>query len=77
MWGIKNKIKLQKEFDKITSKTRKLPSNLHDAIVCAENNMLVKNVLGEKVFNEYAAIKQHEWEDYQNTVTDWELKKYF
>lgn len=77
MWGIKNKIKLQNEFDKVTAKTKSLPSNLNDAIICAKNNMLIKSVLGEEIFNKYAEIKQHEWEAYQNTITDWELKKYF
>jgi len=37
---------------------------------------LMKEALGEHVFNKYLEVKKAEWKDFQRFVTDWELQKY-
>jgi glutamine synthetase len=53
-----------------------LPENLGEAIEEFKRSKLMKETLGEHVFNKYLEIKTTEWNEYQKTVTDWELKRY-
>lgn len=53
-----------------------LPSNLHQAIEEFENDPLMKETLGEHVFNSLIANKQLEWDNFRKTVTDYEIKHY-
>jgi glutamine synthetase len=53
-----------------------LPGSLNDAIELTEKSELVKEALGDHVFNAFIANKKAEWDDYRMNVTQWELKKY-
>ncbi|TYR77115.1 type I glutamate--ammonia ligase [Rossellomorea vietnamensis] len=57
-------------------KINNLPDNLESAIKLLEGNSLAKDKLGDHVFREFIALKKVEWEEYRNTVHDWELKRY-
>ncbi|MGM0847253.1 MAG: type I glutamate--ammonia ligase [Bacillota bacterium] len=57
-------------------KINNLPDNLESAIKLLEGNSLAKDILGDHVFREFIALKKAEWEEYRNTVHDWELKRY-
>jgi glutamine synthetase len=53
-----------------------LPANLGEAIEKFKKSKLMKEALGEHVFNKYFEVKTAEWTDFQRFVTDWELQKY-
>jgi len=55
---------------------RSLPDNLYAAIQEIENSELLRQALGEDVFNKFIANKKVEWDDYRSRVTDTELEKY-
>lgn len=53
-----------------------LPSNLGEAIEEMEKDEIVKNTLGEHVYNKYIELKKKEWLDYSRSVSEWEIKNY-
>lgn len=53
-----------------------LPANLGEAIEEFRKSKLMKETLGDHVFNKYLEIKTIEWNEFQRSVTDWELNKY-
>jgi glutamine synthetase len=53
-----------------------LPMNLLDAISLTENSPLVREALGDHVFESFIQNKKIEWEQYRIQVTEYELKKY-
>jgi len=42
-----------------------------------ENSKLVREALGDHVFNAFLTNKKIEWDDYSTRVSDYELKRYF
>jgi len=84
--GIKNKYELRAPTEKdvyllnaeekakegITS----LPGSLIEAIALTEESELVREALGDHVFNNFITSKKVEWDNYRVTVTEWELKAY-
>jgi len=53
-----------------------LPGSLGDDIAYAEKSELLRETLGEHVFNELIAIKKQEWDEYRVQVFPYELEKY-
>ena len=53
-----------------------LPDSLENAIRAAEKSELLKEVLGEHVFQKLIHNKQIEWDQYRVHVTDFEREKY-
>jgi len=53
-----------------------LPGSLIEAITLTENSRLVRDVLGNHIFNKFIESKKIEWDDYRTQVTEWELKEY-
>jgi glutamine synthetase len=53
-----------------------LPSDLHEAIEEMKKDKLVRAVLGEHVFGKYIEAKEHEWREYKNCVSRWEIENY-
>jgi glutamine synthetase len=53
-----------------------LPGSLADAIDLMEGSKLVRNTLGEHVFEWYVRNKRAEWLDYRSQVTEFELRRY-
>ena len=53
-----------------------LPESLGEAIGEFRRSRLMKEALGEHVFNKYLGIKTTEWNEFQKSVTDWELERY-
>jgi glutamine synthetase len=41
-----------------------------------KRSKLMKETLGEHVFNKYLETKTAEWSDFQKSITAWELKRY-
>ncbi|WP_026478543.1 type I glutamate--ammonia ligase [Alkaliphilus transvaalensis] len=84
--GIKNKIEPPPYFEGCTydldEKTRKekgiqrFPSSLEEALEEFENSQLMKDTLGEHVFNIYLNAKKQEWKEYHQQIHQWELDRY-
>ena len=55
---------------------KKLPDTLSEAIDEFENSNFVKEKLGAQIFDEYIGAKKIEWNEFNNAITDWEIKKY-
>ncbi len=53
-----------------------LPGSLDEAITLTEGSKLVREALGEHVFNSFIENKKKEWDEYRTQVTEYELKKY-
>ena len=53
-----------------------LPSNLLEALRITEDSELVRNALGDSVFNSFVENKKIDWERYRSQVTDYELSQY-
>jgi glutamine synthetase len=53
-----------------------LPADLGEAIEEFRKSRLIKETLGDHAFNKYLEIKTVEWNEFQRSVTDWELDKY-
>lgn len=84
--GIKNRIQPPSPYEKnvydLSEELRaeigidKLPESLMEAIICMKNSTLVKEVLGEHIFDKYIEAKTREWYDYKKYVTQWEYNQY-
>lgn len=55
---------------------RSLPDSLKHAIRDMTQDQLVRDTLGEHVYNKYVEHKLHEWYEYTTRVTPWELDRY-
>ena len=53
-----------------------LPSDLNEAILAMENSELVRETLGEHVFEYVLRNKRAEWDDYRRQVSAYELDRY-
>ncbi len=84
--GIRKKYKLPEPVEEnvysMTAEERKrrkidsLPPNLFTAIRMAEKSSLLRECMGEHLFNSLIENKKIEWDSYRTQVTDYELKKY-
>jgi glutamine synthetase len=55
---------------------KSLPNSLGEAIALAEESELLKDALGDHIFNSFIRNKKMEWEEYRATVTDYEISRY-
>ena len=53
-----------------------LPGNLNEALDELEKDDLVRETLGEHVFEHFLAAKREEWLDYIKHVSPWEVERY-
>ncbi len=53
-----------------------LPQNLGEAITALENDKVICEALGDKLAQEFIALKRMEWVDYSRHVSDWEVNRY-
>jgi glutamine synthetase len=84
--GIKNKYKLSEpandniyhmsEEERNKYGITSLPEDLLEAIKITEKSPLIRECLGEKLFEYFIRNKQAEWDEYKAQVTQYELNKY-
>lgn len=82
MRGIHDELELPEEssvsFDQLAeSGARRLPRDLGEAVEEFEKSDLMREVLGDHIFNYLLREKRAEWAEYSQTVTDWELRHYY
>jgi glutamine synthetase len=86
MAGIKNRyellpptekdVYLMNEVERKREGIKTLPGSLIEAIVLTEKSKLVREALGEHIFQNFMSSKKVEWDRYRVNVTEWELKEY-
>ena len=86
MDGVKNRkepmLPVEHNIYDMTEKERKrskidtLPGSLLEALQLMEKNDVVKNALGEHIFNEFLTAKYKEWDEFRTYVSQWELDRY-
>jgi len=54
-----------------------LPGNLGEAITEIEGSKLVREALGDHVYENWIQLKRKEWDEYRIQVNKWELDKYY
>ncbi len=64
------------EEERNKSGIKSLPEDLLEATKITENSKLVKECLGEKVFEYFIRNKKMEWDEYKAQVTQYEINKY-
>ncbi len=65
------------EAERLEYGIEELPTDLNEAIEKFESSKLMRNVLGDHIFENLIAFKKAEWDSYRISVTDYEIKKYF
>ncbi|MBN2504524.1 MAG: type I glutamate--ammonia ligase [Bacilli bacterium] len=53
-----------------------LPDNLKEAINLLQEDELLKEALGEHIFEKFIDLKTQEWDEFRTAVTEWEIKRY-
>ncbi len=84
--GIENKVTppepVEKNIYSLSEKEREkhgihhLPESLGHAIGLMQDSALLKEILGDHVFNNFLYVKRSQWEEYRTQVTQWEIEKY-
>jgi glutamine synthetase len=62
--------------DRAAAGIKSLPGSLNDALQLTENSPLVREALGDHVFEAFLVNKRKEWDMYRMNVTQWELERY-
>ena len=54
----------------------KLPTDLLDACMEMKKDTLLKDLVGDRVFDQYYESKIAAWKEYDSQVTNWEIESY-
>ncbi|MCD4750000.1 MAG: type I glutamate--ammonia ligase [Thermoanaerobaculales bacterium] len=57
-------------------KIKQLPGSLDEAIDFLEKDTLLRDALGDHIFDHFIFNKRREWADYIKEIHDWELERY-
>ncbi|MBI4884180.1 MAG: glutamine synthetase [Actinobacteria bacterium] len=80
LYGIKNKLELGAPFDGNgyeAPEIPRIPWNIVDAIGLWENSTIAREAFGDEVHHHILTMAKAEWEAFNHTVTDWELRRYW
>ena len=55
---------------------KSLPASLGEALALTEKSELVRETLGDHIFERFLKIKKQEWDEFRIQVTEYEIKKY-
>jgi glutamine synthetase len=55
---------------------KELPGTLGEALDELEKDAVVREALGDHVYNHFVDAKRAEWDEYRTQVSDWEVDKY-
>ncbi|MGH8704700.1 MAG: glutamine synthetase family protein [Burkholderiales bacterium] len=81
LWGIEKKMKLKDaplEGDAAkAARIPRLPRNLMHATENLRRSKVARELFGETFVDHFVRTREWEWRQFQDAVTDWELKRYF
>ena len=77
MDGIERKLDLppKAEADQV-DKRAGLPESIKEAIDAYQADPLIRDVLGDTIYNGYLDDKLNEWREFRSVVTNWEINRY-
>jgi glutamine synthetase len=81
LWGVEHGLELTQPatvgsgYD--DESAERLPRNLLDATRRFAESKTLRDLLGDGFVDHFAATREWEWRQYQDAVTDWELRRYF
>lgn len=78
--GIEQELELSPEFKGnayADPNVKRIPSSLHEAIMCWENSGVISKVLGDKVAKHYLHAATVEQQAFDRFVSNWEIARYF
>jgi glutamine synthetase len=81
LWGVERGLELGRPatvgsgYD--DESAERLPRNLLDATRRFAGSRAARDLLGDGFVDHFAATREWEWRQYQDAVTDWELRRYF
>ena len=61
----------------LADKAARLPRNLQEATARLAKSKLAREVLGDEIVDHFVGTRTWEWRQFQDAVTDWELRRYF
>jgi len=81
LWGIEKKMKLEDaplsgDAAK-AAKIPRLPRNLMQATENLKRSKVARELFGETFVEHFVRTREWEWRQFQDAVTDWELRRYF
>ena len=79
LYGIENKLKLEEPYSGniYQKKVREIPKTLSEAIKIAKKSKLLKNIFEADVLEHYIHAAEWEQKEYDSSVNDWQLRRYF
>ncbi len=67
---------LQEDSERIRPRTRMLPATLGEALDILREDGLIRETLGESIYEGFIDAKSIEWVDYRRQVHEWETERY-
>jgi glutamine synthetase len=67
---------LQDENERLRPRTLLLPSTLNEALEAMREDPLIREVLGETIYEGFLDAKTMEWTEYREQVHEWEINRY-
>ena len=64
------------EREKKRLKIKQLPGSLDEAVDYLEKDSVLREALGDHIFDHFILNKRREWADYIKEIHDWELERY-
>jgi glutamine synthetase len=55
---------------------KELPGTLGEALDELSKDDVIREALGDHVFDHFVAAKREEWDEYRTQVSDWEVERY-
>jgi glutamine synthetase len=81
LWGIAQDLPLEdapvQGSAYMVEKAVRLPRTLQEATRGLSESKLAREILGEQFVDHYVRTREWEWRQFQDAVTDWELRRYF
>ncbi len=74
--GVNSNIYVMTEEERKAANISDLPSTLHNAIKELREDAVIKDALGDHIYNSFVASKRFEWDAYKQSVSEWEREQY-
>ncbi len=81
LYGVRNNLQLKAKPVEgsayADTKIERMPRNLHDATVALKKSKLAREIFGEVFVDHFVRTREWEWRQFQDSVTSWEMQRYF
>ena len=81
LYGVENKLELKQKpvvgSAYKNTEAKRLPRNLYEATLVLSESKIARELFGEAFVDHFVNTRLWEWRQFQNSVTHWELQRYF